>query len=319
MKLISTWGNTKEELQRHMAEQNAERKREKEKLESGQSSSLSATTRRSPNGLWLAFKTIMDEGNSVPRYVQVDNEFDRGGFKEGCLKLKIKLIAVLSHQSFTQGRVERMNREIRRKTKAGFIRNNDLVWFKHLQSYVDNINNQKSTRKGGMSPNETWSKGYSSSTEKLDEKQKDQAEYINKRAKAYDKRERKFHEGDIVRVKLTAYLPKMRKAQKSNFGWNTVAVHWSPDLYRVKRAIQYPDYTAKQDEYILETHSNDGDPITVVHQTGSRANNNRARKFRASDMTLVSKSEEIPESATPHIDPLNARQALYLNRIIRNK
>jgi len=32
-----------------------------------------------------------------------------------------------------------MNREIKKKIKAGFVRNNNLEWVSHLQTYCDNV------------------------------------------------------------------------------------------------------------------------------------------------------------------------------------
>jgi hypothetical protein len=52
-----------------------------------------------------------------------------------------------------------MNREIRKKIKAGFIRNNNLEWFSHLQTYCDNINNQRQSTTG-YKPIELWKAGY---------------------------------------------------------------------------------------------------------------------------------------------------------------
>ena len=48
---------------------------------------------------------------------------------------------------------------LRNRIRAGFAKNNNLEWVKHLQNYVENINNQK-PQGALLTPNQLWSQGY---------------------------------------------------------------------------------------------------------------------------------------------------------------
>ncbi len=64
-----------------------------------------------------------------------------------------------SYTPNSNGLVERMNKEIWKKIRAGFVKFNSLEWVQHLQQYVNNINNQRqSTTK--FRPNDLWKPGY---------------------------------------------------------------------------------------------------------------------------------------------------------------
>ena len=63
-----------------------------------------------------------------------------------------------------------MNQELRKKIRDGFVRRNNLEWVEHLQTYVDNINNQIPEGQK-HSPNEIWTLGntkVTTSRKKLD-------------------------------------------------------------------------------------------------------------------------------------------------------
>ena len=62
--------------------------------------------------------------------------------KQYCKDHQIQQRVATSYKP-TNGLAERMNREIKKKIKAGFVRNNNLEWVSHLQTYCDNINNQR--------------------------------------------------------------------------------------------------------------------------------------------------------------------------------
>ena len=57
------------------------------------------------------------------------------------------------------GLVERMNRELRKKIRAGFIKDDNLEWSKYLNDYCDNINSQRSSTTG-YTPNQLWTPKY---------------------------------------------------------------------------------------------------------------------------------------------------------------
>jgi len=267
--------------------------------------------RRTPNTLLNALRSIIAEAGIEPRIIQVDNEFNQGGFRIFCDRRYhddgfLKIIAVLSHQSFTNGKVERMNREIRKKTKAGFIRHNNLKWFgdngELLQTYVANINSQKNS-KTGRSPDEIWYSGeLNEAPEEIQQQQEAQKEYIKE--KEHNKKDaHQYNVGDKVRLNLLQVLPKMRKKRKSNFGWNQVAVHFSPEIYTIATARHYPESSTKQDEYTLKIRNAQGDyePVKALH---------RPRKFRACDLIGVYHNSE-----ATHLQPPDYTRAQFINRI----
>lgn len=266
-----------------------------------------------------SLKEIFQESNTIPNIIQVDNEFDKGAFKEVCKEKDIKLIAVLSHQSFTNGKVERMNRELRKKTKAGFVRHNNLLWVDHLQDYVDNINSQKNARTK-RTPDEMWSEGYAfndSMAERkanMTETQKQQNEFLKTQLdKSKERNERNvFKEGDWVRVKLLAYSKEMRQKKKNNIGWNQVAIHWSPDLYEIAKVIKRSATSTMPTEYYIRNkHSR-----AMVYKLNSYGETvgKRPRRLKGSDLILVPRG-----SKKVTIDPATYPNVLYFNRINRNK
>ena len=267
--------------------------------------------RRTPNTLLRAFRSIIAEAGVEPKIIQVDNEFNQGGFKIFCDRRyktygNLKVVAVLSHQSFTNGKIERCNREVRKKTKAGFIRHNNLIWYGRngelLQTYVKNINCQKSSR-SKLSPDEIWFSGdLNDVTEEMKEVQEKQRKFMNERSHI-KKDHRKFQVGEKVRLNLLQILPKMRRKRKSNFGWNQVAVHFSPEIYTVDSARYYPEESAKQDEYTLKIRNAEGDYEVVKALK-------RPRKFRACDLMGV-----YHNSNPTHLEPPDFRRAQFINRI----
>ena len=82
---------------------------------------------------------------TYPRLLQSDNggEFSNALMSAFCNNNNIQQILSLSHHPSANGKVERKNREIRKKIKAGFIRQNDNEWNESmLRDYTKNINNQ---------------------------------------------------------------------------------------------------------------------------------------------------------------------------------
>ena len=105
------------------------------------------------------FYSICNETNpsTYPHILITDNgkEFTNKDFNQFCKVNKIQHRVAQSYKPTTNGLKERMNREIRKKIKAGFIRNNSLEWVSKLQTYCDNINNQRQSTTG-YKPIELW-------------------------------------------------------------------------------------------------------------------------------------------------------------------
>ena len=296
-------------------------KKQKQAKQAKKKEALGETVRYTDDTLRQAFESIIEEAGVKPHFIQSDNEFNKGSFKQYCDQNNIKTIFALSHQSFTTGRVERMNKELRKKMKAGFIRHNNLVWYgddgKVLQSYCDNINNQKAARTG-LSPNDLWGSPETENTPKQKRIQEAHKNYIVDEAKAINNRYKdNFKVGDEVRVKLTSILPKVRRTKKSNFGWNVMAVHWSPEIYRIREKLHYPKSSTKQDEYILENiphdHDEEPEPLFKYTKIGKGEIKNLSKtpsKFRASDLILIP-----ADSNETSLDPETWQRSQYINRI----
>ncbi len=86
---------------------------------------------------------ICQENETYPHTIQTDNEFNKPLFRDWCENNNITRITITSYTPNSNGLVERMNKEIWKKLRAGFVRFNSLEWVQHLQQYVNNINNQR--------------------------------------------------------------------------------------------------------------------------------------------------------------------------------
>jgi hypothetical protein len=147
-----------------------------------------------------------------------------------------------------------MNREIKKKIMAGFVRNNNLEWVSHLQTYCDNINNQRQSTTG-YKPIELWKPQYKevrrtrlpdpdlkpndfSNDKEL--RQRIESRITNK-AKAIlaSQKAHQYELGDWVRVKLIAIDSKYRKRNKEG-KWEKkkTAIHYSPRLYRISKILR---------------------------------------------------------------------------------
>jgi len=101
----------------------------------------------------------VNEAETFPNTIQADGEFAVGAFRDWCNQQNINLIKTTSYTPTSNGKIERMNREVRKKIKAGFIRNNNFLWFANLQAYIQNINSQQGSR-NSQTPNQLWTQDY---------------------------------------------------------------------------------------------------------------------------------------------------------------
>jgi hypothetical protein len=160
----------------------------------------------------------------------------------------IKTIFTKPYSSTSNGLIERANSMLRNRIRAGFAKNNDLEWVKHLQNYVDNINNQK-PQGGLLTPNQLWTQGYTSMSTADKKKMKteaiveptdkssvedlkkykrkqllDKAEYQMEKSSGTSRKTGKvlppkvFQEGDSVRVALTnsSVYPNLNVGNETN-------------------------------------------------------------------------------------------------------
>jgi len=213
-----------------------------------------------------AFKDLMEKTKTVPRVLQVDNgkEFE-GSFTNLMDEFGIKMILTKPYASTSNGKIERVNEEIRRKIRDGFVRHNSLEWVKYLPEYIENINSQKPSR-SKFSPNELWRAGFQSTKGekvKTDIKITDKSSKEDiRQAEIYKKLQRKedqikddlrkeesstkttdFKVGDKVRIKLTSVpenIAKLMRERHKNNKFGDVkhsAITYSPQIYTITKVL----------------------------------------------------------------------------------
>jgi len=215
-----------------------------------------------------AFESVCNETNTYPHILITDNgkEFTNQNMKQYCKDHQIQQRVATSYKPTTNGLAERMNREIKKKIKAGFVRNNNLEWVSHLQTYCDNINNQRQSTTG-YKPIELWKPLYQpvnrtrlpdpdlkpndfSNDKEL--RQRIESRITNK-AKAIlaTQKAHQYQVGDYVRVKLIAIDSKYRKRNKDG-KWEKkkTAIHYSPRLYRISKVLRKTE--AQGQKYYLD-------------------------------------------------------------------
>lgn len=257
----------------------------------------------------------VNEAHTFPRIIQGDGEFNVGALRNWYREHNIQFIKTTSYMPNSNGKVERMNREVRRKIKAGFVRSNTLIWNNPLQDYIQNINNQQSS-KNHLTPNQLYTEGYNprrnqaippqqplNDAMNLRQRQAYQEAFVDNRARQYVAlgRPNVFQVGDLVRIKLLVLNARMRYTKEHRIGWNKIAVHYSPQIYQVVRTIHNAVNGKRRDEYILEDENED----TVM-------SGGVPRRFFGNDLILVP-----PNYIDTHIDPKTTDRAIFINRLQR--
>jgi hypothetical protein len=266
----------------------------------------------------------VEADDTVPHTIQCDNEFNRGSFERYCrldCEPPIRLIPTTSYTPTSNGRIERVNREIRKKIRAGMIESNSLSWVDRLDDYIENINSQQGLR-NHVTPNQLWKPGYHppprnrvepGEVPKLSDNvtNEERLQYnravIRKRAEkllAEGRPPPVFHVGDLVRVRLLATSNEMRKLRKNNIGWNKVAVHYTPEIFQVHRV--YPQSTVRHAQYAVTKYPQ-GDVVMASQR--SRI----PKKYFGTELIHVPRVND-----QTSIDPQTIRRAEYLNRIVKN-
>jgi hypothetical protein len=185
-------------------------------------------------------------GNTYPTILQSDNggEFQNAILAAWTNANNITHIFTQSYTPKSNGKVERKNREIRKKIKAGYLRNNNKVWIQHLPAYVLNINAQVSSRKN-VSANQLWRPGHppfpplGASSVSLTPGRAAIIErrFLEQRARDWTHGALpRFQVGDNVRVDMFSLSSAYRKTVKERI-INKLAVHWSPVVSTVIQVL----------------------------------------------------------------------------------
>ena len=258
---------------------------------------------------WLDHICQTDARNTYPKAIHADGEFQKAKvLKDWYDYHGIKLIKSTSYTPTSNGKVERMNRQIRKKIKAGFIRHNNLVWKKYLQEYAKNINNQQQARTK-RTAKQLWRPGHPSAgtvqdpippiSDKMTEKElfDYQVSVLRKEYEQYSTGREliQFQKGEKVRLSLLRLQTELRKMRKSGMSWGKVAMHWTPHVYEVNKVHEATD------KELWVTYSvKDIDTGEVIRS------NNRIMRFYPWELT---EAGDVPLKFTDN------ERSLYLNRV----
>ena len=188
----------------------------------------------------------LGSSQTYPHILQTDNgtEFSNAVLAAYTTQHQIKQIFTTSYTPESNGKVERANREIRKKIKVGNIRRNNHTWLNHLPAYIDNINSQENS-KSKMTAKQLWSPGYNAgpaippplpalrNQNTPAERRAIQRHYLENRSVGWQHGAMPtFQVGDLVRVDLASLSSDYRRSIKENRTSGN-AVHWSPVISRV--------------------------------------------------------------------------------------
>jgi hypothetical protein len=277
-------------------------------------------------GIRDKMQEICVENNTYPRIIQADGEFHKNPMVPWCTAHEIEFIKTTAYMPTSNGRTERMNREIRKKTKAGFIRNNNHEWVQYLDAYVQNINNQANS-KTRLPPERLWIQGRQNrppanpnilqrrvrlprlqdSSTQAEVMQYGEAVQVRRARSllASGAAQRTFRVGDRVRLSLLAIDTNMRKMQKEH-KWNKMAVMYSPEVYII---------TAHHPQAGLNTRRETFEVKNIATNEPFKRGRD-PRRFFASEMILQTQS---PADRNTFVDtsiaPRTVARALEINKV----
>ena len=264
--------------------------------------------------------------NTGPRILQSDGAKEFVNLPKSFLnRFKIKsFIITKPYLSTSNALIEKMNSTLRRKIRAGFLKNNDLEWSKYLPSYVINMNNQRLSR-GKFTPKELWKPGYNPPegaiediklTDKSSKEEiiKNHQNVLRKRAKDQTKKQNKpskvFFEGDNVRIALTSLDNEMMARHFKTDRGKLSSVKYTPAIFTVVNVYD-DDKFAKTDER-LEEYDDDA-PATRANKIIGAPNRQRWATRRQKYTLKDEKGKVVLRSKKPRFFYGNELQ-LILNK-----
>ena len=294
-----------------------------------------------------AFQAICLQVNSYPHILVSDN----GGEFRGALDVfinahnlvappnqRINHIFTTTYSPTSNGLVERLNAELRRKLRMGCIRTTSRSWVPQLDNYVNSINMQVPSR-GKFSPNQLFQAGYvppannlvnfyqkPKDTSTRDEKDNYvKANQIRRAARQMIKNTKRspnynFQVGDFVRVKLLALMTEMRRRKKNTFDEKYSAIKYSLFVFRIHSIVDATTFDnhklplpniwdIRRYQYILET--NTVPPVIVRNwvQRGAVIHYTTPKLFWGSDLIHVVDPVLQVDS---HV-PIDTARIVYIN------
>ena len=257
---------------------------------------------------------------TYPRLLQSDNggEFSNALMSAFCNNNNIQQILSLSHHPSANGKVERKNREIRKKIKAGFIRQNKNEWNESmLRDYTKNINNQVNA-KTKLRAIDLYSVGFNQQPAALpvnpvlnNNSTQQQIQDYNRNAihnravRLTNGRMNAFNVGDLVRVSLFNLSAEYREIKKSKIGANKIAINYSPVISRITNIYPPNNNTRFITEYSIAVGDANGNPPNPNEPTWMVGNNRPV---------LFSGNQLVPAGNPVSIIPRSIDRANVMNR-----
>jgi len=275
------------------------------------------------NNLQNIIDTSYPRGSSetYPRLIQADKggEFHNNDLRNFCENNNITLIFSKSYSPSSNGKIERKNREIRKKIKAGFIRQNRNYWNANmLNDYTQNINRQVDGR-SKFRPIDLYTVGYNPPEEELqpvvpldnhntpEEIQNINRNYHRTRAiRLTNGRRNRFQVGDLVRVnmmELSADYRRIRKEDLSNT--NKLAIHYSPVVSRVTGVFPPNDNTRFVESYSIAVGEENGLPPPANEGTWNEGG--APILFTGSQLVSAGNQVSVAPRTIERVDRMNSR------------
>ena len=271
-----------------------------------------------------------ENGNTYPHIIQADNEFQTIVLKRWCNEHSVQLLKTSPYMPTSNGKVERMNREIRKKIRAGFVRNNNFQWGNLLPTYAENINRQQSTR-SHLTPNQLWVPGYNPppardapnpeqrrpsgwlrddmTTQQRLEYGQDYQIWRARKMLAQGRSPTLFQVGDLVRINLLALSERMRELKEEG-RVNKLAVYYTPEIYRVSRVLVSPPNATIRTRYIIEERN-----TGIVVMRGRQPRQFFASELILQEPTRAGVGPNRRQFVQTSIQPADMQRALQLNLI----
>jgi len=205
-------------------------------------------------------------GGIYPRLLQSDqgSEFKNDEMREFSIENNIKQVFSSSYAPKSNGKVERMNRQIRKKIKALHIKNNNnQLTGNQLRVIVKNINSQVNSRTK-MRPIDLYESEYNPNidddedVELNNDNTQDELQQLNRQLQNQRKqtlmnssRIREYEVGELVRLNMKYLSEEYRKTYKDKGNINRIAIHFSPMICMVARVYNPNNRTRLFPEYSL--------------------------------------------------------------------
>jgi len=215
-------------------------------------------------------------GGIYPRLLQSDqgSEFKNNEMTNFANQNNIKQVFSSSYAPKSNGKVERMNRQIRKKIKALHIKNNNnQITGNQLRVIVKNINSQVNSRTK-MRPIDLYESEYDPNidddedVELSNDNTQDELQQLNRQLQNQRKqtlmnssRIRDYQEGDLVRLNMKYLSEEYRKTYKDKGNINRIAIHFSPVISMIGDVYQPNNRTRLFPEYSLRVPFENVDDI----------------------------------------------------------